>query len=53
MDRYYAPDYVHHDVSRPHVSTLADYKQWANDLLDGLSDFEVVADDLVAKEGRR
>lgn len=50
MDRYYAPDYIHHDVSRPDVHTLADYQQWARDLLAGLSDLRVVIDDLVAEE---
>jgi steroid delta-isomerase-like uncharacterized protein len=52
MDRYYAPHYVHHDVSRPDVRTLDDYKQWARDLLAGLSELRVVADDLVAEEGK-
>ena len=28
MDLYYAPDYVHHDISRPDVVSLDDYKQW-------------------------
>ncbi len=51
MDRYYAPDYVHHDVSRPDVCTLADYKRWAYDLLAGLTDFRVAVDDLIAEEG--
>lgn len=52
MDRYYAIDYIHHDVSRPDVNTLADYKQWARDLLAGLSDLRVAIDDLVAEEGK-
>jgi steroid delta-isomerase-like uncharacterized protein len=52
MDRYYTPDYIHHDVSRPDVRTLAEYQQWARDLLAGLSDFRVVADDLVAEESK-
>jgi steroid delta-isomerase-like uncharacterized protein len=52
MDRYYAADYIHHDVSRPDVHSLADYKQWAHDLLAGLSDFRVVADDLVAEQSK-
>ena len=52
MDRYYAPEYVHHDVSRPDVTTLADYKQWAHDLLAGLSQLHVAIDDLIAEEGK-
>jgi steroid delta-isomerase-like uncharacterized protein len=51
MERYYAPDYIHHDVSRPDVRTLADYQQWARDLLAGLSDLRVVIDALVAEDG--
>src|SRR5688572_18434565 len=50
MDRYYAPSYVHHDVSRPDVTTLADYKQWARDLQAALSDMKVHADDVIAAE---
>ena len=52
MERYYAPAYIHHDISRPDVRTLADYQQWAHELLAGLSNFRVVADDLVAEEGK-
>jgi steroid delta-isomerase-like uncharacterized protein len=52
MDRYYDTNYVHHDVSRADVRTLADYKQWARDLLAGLTGFHVAADDLVAEEGK-
>lgn len=52
MDRYYAADYIHHDVSRPDVNTLADYKQWARDLLAGLPDLHVAIDDLIAEEGK-
>ena len=52
MDRYYARDYVHHDVSRADVRTLADYQQWAKDLLAGLSGMHVAVDDLVAEEGK-
>lgn len=51
MERYYAPDYEHHDVSRPDVRTLADYAQWARDLQAALSDLHVAADDLVADAG--
>jgi len=52
MGRYYAPDYVHHDVSRPDVRTLTEYKGWAHDLLAGLKDFHVAVDDLVAEDGK-
>ena len=52
MDRYYAPDYAHHDVSRPDVTTLDGYKQWARDLLAGLSDLHVAIDDLIAEDGK-
>lgn len=49
IDKYYAPTYVHHDPSRPDVTTLADYKAWARELQTGLSDLQVVADDLIAE----
>jgi steroid delta-isomerase-like uncharacterized protein len=49
MVRYYAPDYVHHDVSRPDVRTLSDYEAWARALLAGLSDFRVEAEEIVAE----
>ena len=52
MERYYAPNYVHHDVSRPDVTTLADYKQWARDLIAGLPNLHVAADDLIAEDGK-
>ena len=52
MDRYYTLDYVHHDVSRPDVTNLVGYKQWARDLLAGLSHLHVAIDDLVAEEGK-
>ena len=48
MNRYYSPSYRHHDVSRPDVQTLADYKQWARDLLAGISELHVAADDVFA-----
>ena len=51
MERYYAPDYAHHDVSRPDVRTLADYAQWARDLQAALSGLHVAIADLVADEG--
>src|SRR3712207_6063865 len=52
MDKFYSPDYAHHDVSGPDVRTLSDYKQWATMLLSGLSDFHVAIDDLVAEPGK-
>jgi predicted ester cyclase len=52
MDRFYAPAYQHHDASRPDVLTLADYKQWARDLIAGLPDFRVEAEDLIAEGDR-
>jgi steroid delta-isomerase-like uncharacterized protein len=52
MDRFYSPAYQHHDLSRPDVRTLADYKQWARDLLVGLPDFQVAADELIAEGDR-
>ena len=52
MDRYYASSYVHHDVSRPDVTTLAHYKKWALDLIAGIPDLHVRADDLIAEEGK-
>jgi predicted ester cyclase len=52
MDKYYATTYVHHDGARPDVRSLADYKQWARDLLAGLSDLHVAADDLIAEPGK-
>jgi steroid delta-isomerase-like uncharacterized protein len=48
MDGYYQAEYVHHDVCRPDVHTLADYKQWARDLRSGLQGMRVVAEDLIA-----
>jgi len=48
MDRFYPADYVHHDVSRPDVTTLEHYKQWARDLLSALSNLEVHFDDVIS-----
>lgn len=48
LDKYYAREYVHHDVSRPDVCTFDDYKQWARDLLAAFSNFHVSADALLA-----
>src|SRR5262245_45480300 len=52
MDKFYSPDYVHHDVSGPDIRTLDDYKQWATALLSGLSNVRVIIDDLVAEPGK-
>src|SRR5437867_3753861 len=52
MDKFYSPDYAHHDVSGPDVRTLNDYKQWAAALLSGFSNFQVAIDDLVAEPGK-
>jgi len=52
MDRFYTPNYVHHDISRPDLQTLDHYKDWAKDLLAGLQDFHVAIDDLVAEDGK-
>ncbi|HUR56993.1 MAG TPA: ester cyclase [Opitutaceae bacterium] len=52
IDRYYAPNYLHHDTSRPDVRTLADYKAWATSLLTGLKDMNIVADDLIAEDDK-
>jgi steroid delta-isomerase-like uncharacterized protein len=51
MDRFYAPGYVHHDVSRPDVRSLADYKVWGADLMQGFPDLHVAIDDVIADEG--
>jgi steroid delta-isomerase-like uncharacterized protein len=51
MDKYYASSYAHHDVSRPDVQTLADYKQWARDLIAAFSSLRVNADALLAENG--
>lgn len=48
IDQYYAPEYVHHDVSRPDVTTLAGYKAWASALQAGVPDITVSIDDLLA-----
>jgi hypothetical protein len=53
MDRFYPPAYAHHDVSRPDVRSLADYKAWAADLMQGLPDLHVAIDDLIVDEGAR
>jgi steroid delta-isomerase-like uncharacterized protein len=53
MDRYYSPRYVHHDLSRPDVRSLADYKQWARDLQAGIGNLHVAADDLIGEESSK
>jgi steroid delta-isomerase-like uncharacterized protein len=52
IDRYFTPDYVHHDVSSPAVKTREDYKQWARALQSGLSDLHVSIDDIIAEEDK-
>ncbi|HEX7863013.1 MAG TPA: ester cyclase [Verrucomicrobiae bacterium] len=52
MRDYYSPAYIHHDVSRPDVITLADYQQWARDLVTAFPDLQVQVDDVLAEEGR-
>ena len=51
MDRFYTPAYAHHDVSRPDVRNLDDYKAWGADLMQGLPDLRVAIDDVIAEEG--
>jgi steroid delta-isomerase-like uncharacterized protein len=51
IERYYHAAYVHHDVSRPDVKTLADYTQWARDLHGALRDMRIQIDDLIADGG--
>jgi steroid delta-isomerase-like uncharacterized protein len=50
-DRFYTSGYVHHDVSRPDVRSLADYKAWGADLMTGFPDLRVDIDDVIAEEG--
>jgi steroid delta-isomerase-like uncharacterized protein len=50
IDKYYAPEYVHHDVSRPDLTTLADYKAWSSALQAGIPDVTVAIDDLMADQ---
>lgn len=49
LQRFYTSDYVHHDVSQPDLSTLDDYRGWADSLLAGLSEMRVDIDDLIAE----
>jgi steroid delta-isomerase-like uncharacterized protein len=46
MNRYYNDSYIHHDVSRPDVQTLEQYRQWARDLISALPDLHVQIDDV-------
>jgi steroid delta-isomerase-like uncharacterized protein len=48
MDRYYPVDYAHHDVSRPDVTTLEDYRQWGRDLIAAFEGLRVHFDDVMA-----
>lgn len=48
MVRYYPAHYVHHDVSRPDVRTLAEYTQWARDLQAAISDLHIGIEDIIA-----
>ena len=50
MDQFYAPNYAHHDVSRPDVRTLDDYRAWGSDLMGGLSGLHVRIDDVIADD---
>ena len=48
IPRYYPADYVHHDVSRPDVRTLAEYTQWARDLQAALGNLHIGIEDIIA-----
>jgi steroid delta-isomerase-like uncharacterized protein len=50
IDRFYLQNYRHHDVSRPDVRSLAEYKQWGADLMSGLSNLRVAIDDVFADD---
>lgn len=52
MERYYPPDYVHHDASRPDVTSLEDYRRWAEELMAGIHELHVEIDDLIAEDGK-
>ena len=49
IDKYYAGHYLHHDVSRPDVTTITGYKQWARDLIAAFSNLHVTADAVIAE----
>jgi steroid delta-isomerase-like uncharacterized protein len=48
LDTYYARDYVHHDVSRPDVTTLDGYKAWSAALQSAIPNIHVQVDQLLA-----
>src|SRR5688500_15250650 len=48
MPKFYSDAYVHHDVSRPDVQSLANYQQWARDLIKAFPDLEVHIDDVIS-----
>ncbi len=52
MDKFYDARYIHHDASSPDLRTLSDYKQWAEMLLSGFSDFKVEIVDIMAEPGK-
>ena len=49
--KYHIEGYRHHDVSRPDVTTLADYTQWARELMAAFSSLHVAADQLLEEDG--
>ena len=49
ISRYFRDTYVHHDVSRPDVRSLADYTQWARDLITAFPDIQVAIEDVFAE----
>jgi steroid delta-isomerase-like uncharacterized protein len=49
MARFYSPAYAHHDVSRPDVRSLAEYQQWARDLIAALPDLHVQIEDVISE----
>lgn len=48
MSRFYTTDYVHHDASRPEITTLDGYRHWARELHGGMDPLRVAIDDLIA-----
>jgi steroid delta-isomerase-like uncharacterized protein len=48
MPKFYSDAYVHHDVSRPDVRSLANYQQWARDLITAFPDLQVEIHDIIA-----
>ena len=49
MSRFYAGNYIHHDVSRPDVKSLSEYEQWARDLISALPDLRVEIEDVISE----